>query len=67
MVFILLMIFYFLKSRGILHDCCNYKEDGIRCLTFQECCIACAQTCDCCGITSIESCFNACCPKRGVC
>ncbi len=48
-------------------DCCNFKGGAIHCMNCQECCAACAETCNCCGTTSIESCFDACCPKRGVC
>ncbi|CAF0803348.1 unnamed protein product [Rotaria sordida] len=63
---VLIIIREILKSRGILKDCCNWQETGgIQCLGCQECCASCAETCDCCQTTSIESCFDACCPKRG--
>jgi hypothetical protein len=55
------------KARGVLQNCCNIKGGAMQCLSCQECCAACAETCDCCGSTSMESCFDACCPKRGVC
>ncbi|CAF1150752.1 unnamed protein product [Rotaria sordida] len=62
---IVIIIREILKSRGMLRDCCNCNISGIRCLGCQECCIGCAQACDCCSTTSIESCLDACCPKRG--
>lgn len=51
----------------MLRDCCNLKGSGIQCLGCQECCASCAETCDCCGTASVESCLDACCPKRSVC
>ncbi|CAF4617256.1 unnamed protein product [Rotaria sp. Silwood1] len=62
---ILLFIREILKSRGILKDCCNCNINCIQCLSCQECCVSCAEACDCCGTTTIESCLDACCPKRG--
>ncbi|CAF0922778.1 unnamed protein product [Rotaria sp. Silwood1] len=68
LIFILIVIIIIreiLTSRGILKDCCNFQGAGVQCLGCQECCASCAETCDCCHTTSIESCFDACCPKRG--
>ncbi|CAF1538381.1 unnamed protein product [Rotaria magnacalcarata] len=65
LLILLILIREILKSRGMLRDCCNYKGSGVQCLGCQECCAACAETCDCCRTTSIESCLDACCPKRG--
>ncbi|CAF2560537.1 unnamed protein product [Rotaria sp. Silwood2] len=62
---IIILIREILKSRGVLRDCCNCNISDIRCLGCQECCAGCAEACDCCGTTSIESCLDACCPKRG--
>ncbi|CAF4413746.1 unnamed protein product, partial [Adineta steineri] len=65
LLIIIIIIREMLKSRGMFQDCCSWKGSCCECITCQECCVSCAETCDCCNTTSIESCLDACCPKRG--
>lgn len=47
-------------------SCCSCKCDRTRYSSFDDCCGSCAQALDCCERTSLDSCLDSCCPKRGV-